>query len=95
MSDRSFIASGSYAEDVGMEPLGEDEQAREVEGHHEPKSRADTGLVVDQPPSACIGTIIQRWTAKPLVASKLRGRKLLQCSWNGPRQLVALNTERF
>jgi hypothetical protein len=59
---------------------------REVEGHHEsyhePSSRANTGLVVDPVQShspfasttAAFGQ--QRCTAKPLVTSKVRFRKI-------------------
>ena len=88
------------AVDIWMELLGEDEQVREVERHHEPRSRADNNEVVFdhviddvryQTRLLCIRTIIQRWTA---VTREARNRELGPRRRNKPRQLVVCDTER-
>jgi len=88
------------AVDIWMELLGEDEQVREVERHHEPRSRADNNEVVFdhviddvryQTRLLCIRTIIQRWTA---VTREARNRELGPRRRNKPRQLVVCDIER-
>jgi hypothetical protein len=58
-----------YAEEVRTEPLGENEAVGKVECHHEahhqPDSRADTGLIADPFASTAAATCSQRFTAKP------------------------------
>jgi len=95
------------AVDIWMELLGEDEQVREVErhheSHHEPRSRADNNEVVFdhviddvryQTRLLCIRTIIQRWTAEPLITREARNRELGPRRRNKPRQLVVCDIER-
>ena len=91
------------AVDVGVEPPGENEPLREVEGHHkaqdEPDSRPDTRPAADllSTPRGGGAKTIQRSATEPVVAvaGKGRRRKPLQKRRDRPGQRVARDTHRI